>query len=145
MLHTGLLARFLPAFKMVINRIQYDEYHIYPVGRHLLRTVMLLKQIKDLENGNGDPLAAELWTEVKSKKLLLWGALLHDIGKGQPGKNHSARGEALIPEILGEKGYPPEDIETVDGSGLDGHRPQGLEQLDRNPPAGSLFQNFERA
>ncbi len=113
MLHTGLLARFLPAFKMVINRIQYDEYHIYPVGRHLLRTVMLLKQIKDLENGNGDPLAAELWTEVKSKKLLLWGALLHDIGKGQPGKNHSARGEALIPEILGEKGYPPEDIETV--------------------------------
>ncbi len=113
MLHTGLLARFLPAFEMVINRIQYDEYHIYPVGRHLLRTVMLLKQIKDLQNGNGDPLAAELWSEVKSKKLLLWGALLHDIGKGQPGKNHSARGEALIPEILGEKGYKPEDIESV--------------------------------
>ncbi len=113
MLHTGLLARFLPAFEMVINRIQYDEYHIYPVGRHLLRTVMLLKQIKDLQNGNGDPLAAELWSEVKSKKLLLWGALLHDIGKGQPGKNHSARGEALIPESLGEKGYKPEDIESV--------------------------------
>ena len=51
MLHTGLLERVLPAFKMVINRIQYDEYHIYPVGRHLLRTVMLLKQIKDLNNG----------------------------------------------------------------------------------------------
>ncbi len=113
MLHTGLLARFLPAFEMVINRIQYDEYHIYPVGRHLLRTVMLLKQIKDLENGNGDPLAAELWSEVKSKKLLLWGALLHDIGKGQPGKNHSARGEDLIPKILGEKGYKTEDIQTV--------------------------------
>ena len=113
MLHTGFLERFLPAFKMVINRIQYDEYHIYPVGRHLLRTVMLLKQIKDLQNGNGDALAAELWSEVKSKKLLLWSALLHDIGKGQPGRNHSARGEALIPEILGEKGYKTEAIETV--------------------------------
>ncbi len=113
MLHTGLLERFLPVFAMVVNRIQYDEYHIYPVGRHLLRTVMLLKQIKDLQNGNGDALAAELWSEVKAKKLLLWGALLHDIGKGQPGKNHSARGEALVPEILEEKGYKPEDIETV--------------------------------
>jgi [protein-PII] uridylyltransferase len=113
MLHTGLLGQFLPAFNRVVNRIQYDEYHLYPVGRHLLRTVMLLKQIKDLQNGNGDALAAELWAEVKSKKLLLWGALLHDIGKGQPGRNHSARGEALIPEILTEKGYKSKDIETV--------------------------------
>ena len=113
MLHTGLLERVLPAFKMVINRIQYDEYHIYPVGRHLLRTVMLLKQIKDLNNGNGDALAARLWSEIKSKKLLLWGALLHDIGKGQPGRNHSARGEMLVREILEEKGYKPKEIETV--------------------------------
>ncbi|MBL0712989.1 MAG: [protein-PII] uridylyltransferase [Desulfosarcina sp.] len=113
MMYTGLLERFIPAFKMVINRIQYDAYHIYPVGRHLLRTVMLLKQINNLQNGNGDALAAELWSEIKSKKLLLWGALLHDIGKGQPGRNHSARGAALVPDILAEKGYKPADIETV--------------------------------
>jgi [protein-PII] uridylyltransferase len=48
MLHTGLLERFIPEFHSVVNCIQYDEYHIYPVDRHLLRTVKTLKQFADL-------------------------------------------------------------------------------------------------
>lgn len=114
MLHAGLLPRLIPAFEDVINRIQYDEYHLYPVDRHLLRTVFLLKQLGDPpSNGVKDELAAQLWLDLRAKKLLLWGALLHDIGKGQPGENHSAKGEALVPAILEERGYRLEEIETV--------------------------------
>jgi len=113
MLHTGLLARLIPEFATVINRIQYDEYHLYPVDRHLLRTVFVLKQFSEPQNGEADELATQLWTDLRPKKLLLWGALLHDIGKGQPGENHSAKGEALVPAILEERGYRFEEIDTV--------------------------------
>ena len=113
MLHTGLLERFLPEFHSVVNCIQYDEYHIYPVDRHLLKTVKTLKKFTDPSEDHGDELARQIYTELKQRKLLLWGALLHDIGKGQPGGNHSEKGEALVPGILAEKGYRPADIETV--------------------------------
>lgn len=112
MLHTGLLERFIPEFHAVVNCIQYDEYHIYPVDRHLLRTVKILKTFAEA-NDTCDDLARQLYGEIKNRKLLLWGALLHDIGKGQPGGSHSAKGEALVPGILAEKGYRPSDIDTV--------------------------------
>ena len=113
MLHTGLLERFLPEFQSVVNCIQYDEYHIYPVDRHLLRTVKTLKKFTDTAEDHGDELACQIYAELKQRKLLLWGALLHDIGKGQPGGNHSEKGEALVPGILAEKGYRSADIDTV--------------------------------
>ena len=45
MLETGFLVAFIPEFKPVVNRIQFDQYHLYPVARHLLQTVLLIKQI----------------------------------------------------------------------------------------------------
>jgi [protein-PII] uridylyltransferase len=113
MLQTGLLERFIPEFHAVINCIQYDEYHIYPVDRHLLRTVKTLKKFADPSDDQSDDLAVRIYDDVKQRKLLLWAALLHDIGKGQPGGNHSEKGEALVKGILAEKGYRPAAIDTV--------------------------------
>ena len=113
MLHTGLLERFIPEFHAVVNCIQYDEYHIYPVDRHLLRTVKTLKRFADADDDQIDELARQIYAEVKQRKLLLWGALLHDIGKGQPGGNHSEKGEALVNDILAGKGYRPAAVDTV--------------------------------
>ncbi|MCK7509774.1 MAG: hypothetical protein MZV70_40880 [Desulfobacterales bacterium] len=45
MLTTGFLEAFIPEFQRVSNRIQYDEYHLYPVDKHLLRTVQTIKQL----------------------------------------------------------------------------------------------------
>ncbi|NJL60493.1 MAG: HD domain-containing protein [Desulfobacteraceae bacterium] len=111
MLNTGFLTQFIPQFEMIRNRIQYDEYHVYPVDRHSLRTVKTIK--KFAQNHTQDPLCAKLYQELSDKRLLLWAALLHDIGKGETGGGHSEKGAKIAREILEEKDYSEGQIETV--------------------------------
>jgi len=113
MLNTGFLIRFIPEFKEVTNRIQYDEYHLYPVDRHLLRTVQHIKIFGTSEGKSRYPLCSDLYGGLKKRSLLLWAALLHDIGKGRTGVSHSISGAEIAGSILLKKGYPAEDIETV--------------------------------
>jgi len=113
MLNTGFLVQFIPEFESVVNRIQYDEYHLYPVDKHLLRTVQALKNFSTGKDSTKDGLSQKLYKALKNRKLLLWAALLHDIGKGQAEKNHSKRGARMAASILAAKGYRQKDIDTV--------------------------------
>ena len=115
MLGTGFLVRFIPEFKRIVNRIQYDEYHLYPVDKHLLRTVQIIKNFASVDEADkvNDPLCVDLYKTLKSKKLLLWAALLHDIGKGDQVADHSKGGGEISRKILSEKGYKLKDIDTV--------------------------------
>ncbi|MGE0083244.1 MAG: [protein-PII] uridylyltransferase [Desulfococcaceae bacterium] len=113
MLTTGFLVNYIPQFDEISNRIQYDEYHLYPVDRHLLRTVRTIKQFCTEEDSCRKETCCRLYTELADPKLLLWAALLHDIGKGTPGGNHSEKGAVMAGAILREKGYGDKDTETV--------------------------------
>ncbi|MBW2369205.1 MAG: HD domain-containing protein, partial [Deltaproteobacteria bacterium] len=113
MLTTGFLTRWIPQMSNIINLIQYDEYHLYPVDRHTLKTVQNLKNVGAGYDTSQDPLCMEFYHGLKNRKLLLWAALLHDIGKGQAGKNHAAKGADIARAILAQKGYSPQQIETV--------------------------------
>ncbi|MDL1988264.1 MAG: [protein-PII] uridylyltransferase [Deltaproteobacteria bacterium] len=114
MLSTGFLVQFIPEFKNIVNRIQYDEYHIYPVARHSLLTVKTIKKFgMPDEDKTGNQLCGSLYKELSSKRLLLWAALLHDIGKGYPGAGHSQRGAKIVNDILKKRGFKKSDIETI--------------------------------
>ena len=113
MLNTGLLTRYLPEFKDIENRIQYDEYHLYPVDRHSLRAVQILKSFGLKEGAPKAPLCSDLYKELKNRRLLLWAALLHDIGKGAPGESHSKTGAKIVRRALSKRGFKDKEIETV--------------------------------
>ena len=115
MLQTGFLTSFIPEFGDIVNRIQYNEYHIYPVGRHSLRTVKMIKKIglAKTDDPDFDPLYSDLYKSLPSRKRLLWAGLLHDIGKGVPGDNHCEAGARLTTTILTRMGLAAKDIEII--------------------------------
>jgi [protein-PII] uridylyltransferase len=113
MLNTGFLGRFIPEFHTVFNRIQYDEYHLYPVDKHLLRTVQTLKNFGTDAGLRAYPLCAKIYKELKERKLLLWAGLLHDIGKSAADGDHARGGAVMARSILETKGLTPREIDSV--------------------------------
>ncbi len=109
MLNTGFLEHYIPRFKGIVNRIQYDEYHLYPVDKHSLLTVKAIKDFRTTE----DPLCNSLYKNLPNKKILFWAALLHDIGKGEQGKGHAKRGAAMITDVLKAFNLKPKDVDTI--------------------------------
>jgi len=114
MLNTGVLTHLIPEFKSIQNRIQYNEYHIYPVAKHSLHTVEAVKQFESIPASDTGHLYREIYEELGDKKVLLyWAALLHDIGKGETTTNHAAKGAIMARSILRRFGVSSADIDTV--------------------------------
>ncbi len=113
MLNTGFLVKYIPEVHNVNNRIQYDEYHLYPVDKHLLRTVKTIKKFGSSKDSSLEPLCDTIYKEIKNKKPLLWAALLHDIGKGESDEDHAKKGSAIVKKILKGKGLNKKDVDTV--------------------------------
>ena len=100
MFETGFLDAFIPEFGEVRGRVQFDAYHIYPVGRHILEAVSYLKNI----SREKDILLVDTYADLKDKGHLLLATFLHDIGK--TGKGHSKRGVRIAKNLLERVNYP---------------------------------------
>ncbi|MGN6607195.1 MAG: [protein-PII] uridylyltransferase [Jatrophihabitans sp.] len=96
----GLLVRLIPEWESVRFRAQHDPIHRYTVDRHLLETAAM---------------AAALDETPARPDVLLVGCLLHDIGKGYPGGDHSVTGADRARPIAERMGFTGRDLELVVG------------------------------
>jgi len=94
----GLLEPLIPEWTLVRSKAQHNPVHTYTVDRHLLETAAA---------------AAAHAREVDRPDLLLVGALLHDIGKGVAGGDHSIVGARLASEIATRMGFAAEDVAVI--------------------------------
>lgn len=107
MYETRFLETFVPELGKVRDRVQFDAYHVFPVGRHLLETVRHLKglgQEKDL-------ILADVFLELERPEILLLAGLFHDVGK--TGRGHARKGAAVARTILNRFGYEKGRTEEV--------------------------------
>jgi [protein-PII] uridylyltransferase len=93
----GIWLRYLPEWAPVRNKPQRNAYHRYTVDRHLVETAVG---------------AAQLTRSVTRPDLLLLGALLHDIGKGQGG-DHTDIGVTTVGVLGTRLGLPEDDVAVL--------------------------------
>jgi len=93
----GIWTHILPEWASVRARPQRNPYHRFTVDRHLLETVAN---------------AAKRAGLVLRPDLLVLAALLHDLGKGQPG-DHIAAGMVLAERISRRIGLDDGDVAVV--------------------------------
>ena len=93
-----LISRWIPEWSHMRFLPQRNVLHHHTVDRHMLETAVR---------------AAALTREVHRPDLLLVGALLHDIGKGYQGKDHSEYGAELIHPLARRLGFSEGDAITL--------------------------------
>lgn len=109
MRETGFLGALIPEFARVQDMVQFDTYHLHPVGRHSLMTIGYLEQL----GASGDPRLGPLWLELPDRLRLIWAALMHDIGKGLGG-GHSEKGAVIARKSLKPFGLAEDALQDVE-------------------------------
>ncbi len=106
MMETGVLGALVPEFGRVQDVVQFDTYHIYPVGPHSLHCVRALESLAQGGEGGGEVRLRKLWPELEDRRVLVLAALLHDVGKGLGG-GHSEKGAVMARDVSERLGMEP--------------------------------------
>lgn len=111
MLDTGLLAALVPEFGPVEHLVQFDDFHIHPVGKHTLEVVRRLAAMP----GEGDQWYARvavglIENQARFDHLLLAG-FCHDLAK--PHRDHAGAGADLAEALLRRLGADEATIDDV--------------------------------
>ena len=116
MLSTGMMVKLIPEMKEIVDRIQYDEYHLYPVDKHCIRTVQVLKELRDADSDSPNAFYAGLFREISNPDILLWSGLLHDVGKGVTQEDlddHEERGARIAEQVCTRMQFTWKETETI--------------------------------
>ncbi len=113
MLTTGILEKFIPEFSAIVNKIQYNHYHLFPVDKHCIRCIQIINSFKKSDKSAIGNLYSSVFKEIRNKNILLFAGLLHDIGKSEPTKEHSKTGAKIAIPILKRFGFNPEQIKDL--------------------------------
>jgi len=109
---TGVLQAYLPEFGVAMRWSSGEPIHEYTVGEHLLRTVERLRLLAQREAEEFEN-HARVYSELGKPEILVLAALLHDVGRIDPGRDHCRVGEEVARQTARRIGMPPEDVEAV--------------------------------
>jgi len=107
MFETRFLDAYIPEFRSIRDRVQFDTYHLFPVGRHSLETVRELEQVARRK----EILLSSMYLELPDLEPLLLAALFHDIGKSK--KDHARQGASIGRTLLRRMGLEEERAKEV--------------------------------
>lgn len=107
MLDTGLITALVPEFGPVEHLVQFDDFHIHPVGKHTLEVVRTLAAM---------PAGEEPWLAACAQALphferLLLAGFAHDLAK--PDRDHSGAGAHLAGRVLRRLGADEQTVADV--------------------------------
>jgi len=108
----GLMSALIPELALVHGLVQHDEFHLYPVQEHHVRTVAELKKIIAGAYSEAEPELTVTASDLGDPAILLLAGLLHDVGKSS-GSGHSASGGEMIPAIARRLGLSAQETDTV--------------------------------
>jgi [protein-PII] uridylyltransferase len=109
---TGFLGKFVPPFNKVVAMMQFNMYHHYTVDEHLIRSIGVLYDIETGEIAEEHPLASELLTKLKDRRILYVALFLHDIAKGRK-EDHSIAGEREARKLCPRFGFNEHETELI--------------------------------
>jgi [protein-PII] uridylyltransferase len=87
----GVLAAYLPAFGLIVGRMQYDLFHAFTVDEHTLFVIRNLRRFAVPELADELPHCSHVFKSIPKPELLYLAGLFHDIAKGRDG-DHSKLG-----------------------------------------------------
>ncbi|MDH4284676.1 MAG: [protein-PII] uridylyltransferase, partial [Gallionellaceae bacterium] len=108
----GILERYLPAFKRIVGKMQYDLFHVYTVDEHILVVVRNLRRFTLAKYAQEHPLCSKLIHDFARPEVLYIAGLFHDIAKGRGG-DHSLLGRTDAARFCKQHGLTQEDTELV--------------------------------
>ena len=112
MLSSKILFSFIPEFKEIASKIQYNHYHIFPVDKHSIKTFAIIKSFG--EKTFKDKMSyAKIYKKIAKKNTLFWAALLHDIGKGFSNTNHADKGAKIASKLFLKMGFNQKKIKDI--------------------------------
>jgi [protein-PII] uridylyltransferase len=109
---TGLLQAYIPEFGLAMRWSSGEPVHEYTVGEHLLRT---LERLVPLTDGEAEEFEhhAEIYSEAGKPEVLVLAALLHDVGRIDPSRDHCEVGEEIARRTAHRLGMPESDVRAV--------------------------------
>ncbi len=107
MFETGFLDVLIPEFGDIKDRVQFDAYHIFPVGRHMLETLSYLKNLANQK----EVLLLDAFSDLPNHEILFLAGFFHDIGKNS--QDHARQGARITRKIMNRFNYPEEWTEEI--------------------------------
>ena len=107
----GVLQAMIPETEAMLHLAPPDPSHELSVGEHSIHAV---RQLDNLWwRRRKDDAIAGLWNGVIDHELLVLATLLHDVGKIEPGTDHSVSGERIGARIGERLGLSPSRLATL--------------------------------